>query len=241
MRYGAVTNVGKIRKINEDNYHVGTNADFPYVIVADGMGGHQAGEVASMMAVDIISNHLANNLKTDLNYVEASEVVRKAFISANSIIYNYSLQNFKQSVMGTTATLAMVYDGKLITAHVGDSRAYTIDEHSICQVTRDHSYVQELVYLGRLTPYEAKHNSKKNFIMRAMGAEESVKIDIGILPYKNEKIFLCSDGLTNLVEDDEIFNFVKYSNDLQTAAQKLVDMANLRGGTDNITAAVFEG
>lgn len=241
MRYGAVTDVGKIRKINEDNYHVETNADFPYVIVADGMGGHKAGEVASMMAVDIISNHLANNLSTELDYVEAAEVVRKAFISANNIIYNYSIQNFEQAVMGTTASLAMIYDGKLITAHVGDSRVYAISEHSICQVTRDHSYVQELVYLGRLTPYEAKHNSKKNFIMRAMGAEETVKVDIGILPYKNEKIFLCSDGLSNLVEDDEIFNYVKYSKDFDTAMQELVNLANLRGGTDNITAAVFEG
>ena len=135
----------------------------------------------------------------------------------------------------------MIYDGKLITAHVGDSRAYTISGHSICQITRDHSYVQELVYLGRLTPYEAKHNSQKNFIMRAMGAEESVKVDIGILPYNGERIFLCSDGLSNLVEDDEIFNYVKYSKDLQTAMQSLVDLANLRGGTDNITAAVIEG
>lgn len=239
MQYGAVSDIGKIRKINEDNYHVGTDADFPYVIVADGMGGHQAGEVASMMVVDIISNHLAKYLDKKLDYVEVSEVIRQAFVSANRIIYNYSEQNYKRAVMGTTATLAMIYDGKIITAHVGDSRAYKIDEHSICQITRDHSYVQELVYMGRLTPYEAKYNSKKNFIMRAMGAEESVKVDIGIMPYGGEKLFLCSDGLTNLVEDDEIFNYVKYSHDLQTAVQSLVDMANLRGGTDNITATVI--
>ncbi len=240
MQYGAVSDIGKIRKINEDNYYIGTNAEFPYVIVADGMGGHQAGEVASMMAVDIISNNLANNLDTRLDYVEVSEVIRKAFISANSIIYSYSDQNYKRAVMGTTATLAMVYDGKLITAHVGDSRAYKIDEYSIDQITRDHSYVQELVNMGKLTPYEAKHNPKKNYIMRAMGAEETIKVDIGIIPYNGEKLLLCSDGLSNLVEDDEIFNYVKYSDDLQTAVQKLVDLANLRGGTDNITAAVIE-
>lgn len=240
MQYGAVSDIGKIRKINEDNYYIGTDAEFPYVIVADGMGGHQAGEVASMMAVDIISNNLANNLDTRLDYVEVSEVIRKAFISANSIIYSYSDQNYKRAVMGTTATLAMVYDGKLITAHVGDSRAYKIDEYSIDQITRDHSYVQELVNMGKLTPYEAKHNPKKNYIMRAMGAEETIKVDIGIIPYNGEKLLLCSDGLSNLVEDDEIFNYVKYSDDLQTAVQKLVDLANLRGGTDNITAAVIE-
>lgn len=241
MHYGAVSDVGRIRKINEDNYYVSTNEDFPYAIVADGMGGHQAGEVASMMAVDIISNHLDNHLDKRLDYVEVSEVIRKAFISANSIIYNYSKNNFRQSVMGTTSTLAMIYDGKVITAHVGDSRAYKADEYSICQMTRDHSYVQELVYMGKLTPYEAKHNSKKNYIMRAMGAEETVKVDIGIEPYNGEKIFLCSDGLSNLVEDDEIFNYVKYCEDLQTAVQKLIELANLHGGTDNITAVAIKG
>lgn len=240
MHYGAVSDIGKIRKINEDNYYVCTDLNFPYVIVADGMGGHQAGEVASMMAVDIISNHLENHLDKRLDYVEASEVIRKAFISANSIIYNYSNKNLRQSVMGTTATLAMIYDGKVITAHVGDSRAYKADEYSISQMTRDHSYVQELVYMGKLTPYEAKHNSKKNYIMRAMGAEESVKVDIGIEPYNGEKIFLCSDGLSNLVEDDEMFNYLKYSEDLETAVKSLIGLANLRGGTDNITAAVIE-
>lgn len=239
MKYGMVSDVGKIRRINEDSCYICEDGICPYIIVADGMGGHQAGEVASMMAVDIIENHLAKYLHDGLEYVEAAEVVRKAFIEANSIIFNYANDHYKIMGMGTTTTLSMIYDGKLITAHVGDSRAYAMDNYLIRQITRDHSYVQELVEMGRLTPCEAKTNPKKNFITRAMGAEQAVKVDIIIEPYNGEKILLCSDGLSNLVEDDEIFNAVKYSRDLQSAADTLKDMANSRGGTDNITAVIM--
>lgn len=237
MRYGAVSDIGRTRRINEDNYHVEEGTDFPYVVVADGMGGHQAGEVASLMVVDIIGNHLVKYLRTDMDYVEVSEVIRRSFLSANSIIFNYARNHYQG--MGTTATLAMVYQEKIITAHVGDSRAYAIDDYKIRQLTRDHSYVQELVAMGRLTPQEAKVSPKKNFITRAMGAEESVRVDIGIEPYSGERLLLCSDGLTNLVEDDEIYNYINYSPDLQSAVRGLIQLANYRGGNDNITAAVI--
>ena len=118
MQFGAVTDIGMHRKINEDNYYVNESDTFPYAVVADGMGGHQAGEVASMMVVDIIENHLEKNLDTELDYVEAGEVIRQAFISANSIIYNYAKNHYKVMGMGTTATLAMIYQNKIITAHV---------------------------------------------------------------------------------------------------------------------------
>ena len=239
MQYGAVSDVGRIRKINEDSYYVENKSAYPYIIVADGMGGHQAGEVASLMAIDIIENHIAKYLHKGLEYVEAAEVIRRAFIDANSIIYNYANDHYKILGMGTTTTLSMIYDDKLITAHVGDSRAYVIDEYSIRQITRDHSYVQELVEMGRLTPREAKTNPKKNFITRAMGAETSIKVDIIIEPYNGQTILLCSDGLSNMIEDDEIFNCVKYSRDLQTAVETLRDMANECGGTDNITVTAI--
>lgn len=239
MQYGAVTDIGLVRRINEDCYYVNAEGKFPYAIVADGMGGHQAGEVASMMVVDIVKNFLTNCLRDDMDYVEAGETVRRAFVSANSIVFNYSKNHYKIMGMGTTATLAMVYEGKIITAHVGDSRAYSIGGHSISQITRDHSYVQELVLMGRLTPEEAKHNVKKNFITRAMGTEETVKVDIKIYPYNKERILVCSDGLTNYVEDDEIMDFVHNSADLQSAAQSMSELANARGGRDNITVAIL--
>ena len=223
MQFGAVTDIGMHRKINEDNYYVNESDTFPYAVVADGMGGHQAGEVASMMVVDIIENHLEKNLDTELDYVEAGEVIRQAFISANSIIYNY----------------AMIYQNKIITAHVGDSRAYMIGDE-IKQITKDHSYVQELVSRGEISPEMAKNHPKKNYITRAMGAEDTVKVDVSIKPYNGEILVLCSDGLTNFVEDDEIRTYIKNKSNLQKSAEELVALANERGGGDNITIVALE-
>jgi protein phosphatase len=240
MRFGAVTDIGMHRKINEDSYYVHEDSEFPYAIVADGMGGHQAGEVASMMVVDIICNHLEKNLDPELNYVEAGEVIRHAFVAANSIIYTYAKNHYKIMGMGTTTTLSMIYQGKVITAHVGDSRAYMINDEQICQITKDHSYVQELVSRGELSPEAAKNHPKKNYITRAMGAEETVKVDITIKPYNGEKVLLCSDGLTNFIDDEEIQEYINTSNTLQEGAEKLVALANERGGRDNITIVVLE-
>ena len=185
MKYGAITDIGMRRKINEDNYYVNESDKFPYAIVADGMGGHQAGEIASMMVIDIIDSYLYKNLNEELDYVEAGETVRQAFISANNIIFNYAKNHYKIMGMGTTTTLAMIYRDKIITAHVGDSRAYKIGD-DIEQITRDHSYVQELVSRGEISAEMAKHHPKKNYITRAMGAEETVKVDISIKPYQRE-------------------------------------------------------
>ncbi len=239
MQFGAVTDIGMRRKINEDNYYVNENDTFPYAIVADGMGGHQAGEIASMMLVDIISNHLEKHLDKELDYVEAGEIIRRSFISANTIIYNYAKNHYKIMGMGTTATCAMIYQNKIITAHVGDSRAYMIGD-DIKQITKDHSYVQELVSRGEISPEMAKNHPKKNYITRAIGAEDTVKVDISIKPYNGEVIVLCSDGLTNFVEDDEIMNYIKNNDSLQEGAEKLVELANSRGGGDNITIVAFE-
>lgn len=239
MKYGALTDIGMRRRINEDNYYINESSVFPYAIVADGMGGHQAGEIASMMVVDIIENHLFKHLNEKLDYVEAGEVVRQAFLSANSIIYNYAKNHYKIMGMGTTTTFAMIYRDKLITAHVGDSRAYMIDD-DIKQITKDHSYVQELVARGEISREMAKTHPKKNYIMRAMGAEDTVKVDISIKPYNGGTVLLCSDGLTNYVEDSEILSYIKQESTLQRGAEKLIALANERGGNDNITVVAFE-
>ena len=238
MQYGAITDIGQRRKINEDNYFLHDDDKFPYAIVADGMGGHQAGEVASMMVVDIIESRLAQNLKDDIDYVEAGEILRQAFISANSIIYNYAKDHYKIMGMGTTTTMALIYGGRVITAHVGDSRAYAVGDE-IVQLTKDHSYVQELVSRGEISPEMAKHHPRKNYITRAMGAEDTVKVDISIKPYNGETIVLSSDGLTNYVDDEEILAHIKKFEPLQTACEKLMQLANERGGSDNITVVAF--
>ena len=238
MQFGAITDIGMRRKINEDNYCIHNDELFPYAIVADGMGGHQAGEVASVMVIDIIEEYLEKNLNASLDYVEAGETVRQSFISANSIIYNYAKKNYKIMGMGTTTTMAMLYRDKIITAHVGDSRAYEI-KNGIRQITKDHSYVQELVSRGEISPEMAKNHPKKNYITRAMGAEETVKVDISIRPYTGGTIVLCSDGLTNMVEDEEILAYIKNGPTLQESAEKLTALANERGGLDNITIVAF--
>lgn len=241
MKLGAVTDIGMCRKINEDNYYAMTDGKFPYAIVADGMGGHKAGEIASMMVIDVIKNYLENKLDENMDYVEAGETIRRAYINANSIIYKYSEEHYKIMGMGTTATLVMIYGGKLITAHVGDSRAYMINDDGIIQLTKDHSYVQELVGMGKITPEEAKHHPKKNFITRAMGAEETVKVDVNIRAYNGEKLLLCSDGLTNFVTDEEILSTMsEKGKSLQQKSELLVKTANSRGGRDNITIVVLE-
>ena len=238
MQYGAITDIGMRRKINEDNYFVNDDSRFPYAIVADGMGGHQAGEVASMMVVDIIESYVKKNLTEELDYVEAGEVIRQAFISANSIIFGYAKNHYKIMGMGTTTTFAMIYKGKVITAHVGDSRAYLLGD-DIRQITKDHSYVQELVSRGEISPEMAKHHPRKNYITRAMGAEDTVKVDVTIKPYNGETVLLCSDGLSNYVDDDEMLAHIKKYEPLQNACEKLMQLANLRGGGDNITVIAF--
>ena len=240
MTYGAATDIGRVRNINEDNYAVSENMPFQFAMVADGMGGHKAGEKASLMAIETVRDELLEKLREDMDYVEAGETARRAFIEANSSIYNYSKLHYKVMGMGTTATLAMIHSDKLITAHVGDSRAYIIDSNSITQVTKDHSYVQELVMRGEITPEQAKHHPNKNYITRAMGAEEAIKVDVGIRPYKGEKVLLCSDGLTNMIDDDEILEIINKCSDLQAAAEMLVERANEAGGNDNITVVVLE-
>ena len=239
MRFGAITDIGMRRKINEDSYCIHNEEIFPYAVVADGLGGHQAGEIASRMAVDMIEDYLNKNLNEALDYVEAGETIRQSFISANSIIYNYAKNHYKVMGMGTTATLAMIYQNKIITANVGDSRAYKVSNTDIQQLTRDHSYVQELVMRGEISPEMAKHHPKKNYITRAMGAEDTVKVDISIKPYNGETLVLCSDGLTNFVDDEEILSHVKRKKALQKSAEDLTALANSRGGSDNITIVAF--
>ncbi len=240
MLFGAATDIGKRRRINEDSMIIGRNSDYPYIAVADGMGGHNAGDMASSMAVEAIEGHIESNMTGKLDYVEASEVVRHAFIMANSKIYTYSKNHYKIMGMGTTATLAMVYGDMLITAHVGDSRAYIVKEDRITQITRDHSYVQELLQRGEITPEQAKNHPQRNYITRAVGVEDSLKVDIGIRPYSGEKILVCSDGLTNMVSENEIFEILNAEPDLDKAAKLLIDKANEFGGADNITAVLME-
>ena len=239
LRIGALTDVGRVRKINEDSFRIFESEEYSYGIVADGMGGHQAGEVASAMAVDEISAYIDEHLSGELDRFQAMEVIRQGFLSANRKIYEFSCENERVMGMGTTATLCMLRGGYIIFAHVGDSRAYMIGD-TISQITRDHSYVQELVKLGQITPEQAKHHPRRNIITRAMGVEKTVKVDTGVKPYNGERLLLCSDGLVDEIEDSELFDAAR-DGDPDECVRRLVNTANERGGNDNIPAVIMEG
>lgn len=239
LKIEGLTDVGRIRKINEDNFMIFDCDKYSYAMVADGMGGHLAGETASKMAVECVSEYIAAHMEDELDHFQVKEILNRAFLYANEKIYEFSCNNERVMGMGTTATMCMVRDGYVIFAHIGDSRAYMIDK-DIVQITRDHSYVQELVKLGQITVEEAKHHPRRNFITRAMGVEADVKADTGVKKYNGEKIFLCSDGLFGEIDDKEIAKIVTKNNGKQ-AVKKLVELANKRGGSDNITAVVMEG
>lgn len=240
MRKGARSDVGRRREQNEDNYFLFSSPYMCYAIVADGMGGHQAGEIASSMAINEIRKYISHNVTGKPDAAELKKILEQAFKSANAAIYEHASGRFSIMGMGTTTTMALICGRSLITAHVGDSRAYKISEKGIEQLTVDHSYVNELIIRGLITPEQAKHHPKRNYITRAMGTEPDIKVDTAEYRYNGETILLCSDGLTNLVEDEEILRIVKTERKLETAAKKLIRTANERGGTDNITAVLFD-
>lgn len=233
-----MTDVGLIRKINEDSYTTVEADNYCYAVVADGMGGHLAGEVASMMAVNIVREYISAHYSDDLDKFQLKELLCRAFRHANTKIFEYSCNNESVMGMGTTATLCFV-DGKdLIFAHVGDSRAYMIDNDGIRQLTRDHSYVQELVKLGMITPEEAKRHPNRNQITRAMGVEPDVRVDSGVFNYNGQTLLLASDGLFGEIDDEEIRDIIEKNG--AAAVNTLVSLALERGGRDNITAIIME-
>lgn len=240
MRIGAMTDIGRYRKLNEDSYFIYRNELLVGGMVADGMGGHNAGEVASKMAAELIKSGIMDGFYPDMDYVEFSELVRRVFQEVNEEIYRMSKVSRNTTGMGTTATAAFVYKGKLITANVGDSRVYRVKDGEIKQLTKDHSYVEELLEMGEISPELAKNHPQKNYITRALGTEAFVKSDILINDYDGEIIVICSDGLTNMLADNQIADIVTENEDFENAAKALVKLANQKGGADNITCVVFE-
>ncbi len=238
MEISAVTDVGRQRKNNEDSYFTYHNDMLVGGMVADGMGGHNCGEVASKMASDLIKQYIITQYDPKMDYMEIAELIRIAFVKANTEIYNKSLKE-EYLGMGTTATLAMVYNKKLITAHVGDSRCYKIINNKIKQITNDHSFVAELLRKGQISEIAAQYHPNKNVITRALGAESFIKIDMNIQDYDNQAILLCSDGLTNMLSDTQITEILNENENLDDALQKMVTLANKKGGNDNITVVAF--
>jgi protein phosphatase len=231
----ARTDVGLIRSGNEDNYTV--SPDRGVFIVADGMGGHAAGEVASEMAVSGISRDLGNFKGSSLD--EAVGRVTAAIRAANAAIFERTLVEHDKRGMGTTATVLILHTNRYLIGHVGDSRAYLLRDSVFHQLTKDHSYVQEQVDAGYLTPEQARTHPYSNVITRCVGASGDVVPDIFSGTCRAGDVFLlASDGLTGMVEDDGLGSILKAVGSPERWVDRMVAEANRRGGLDNITAVI---
>lgn len=242
MKFYAETDRGLVREINEDSYNViSGGADAPHVfIIADGMGGHNCGEIASREAVEYISDSIARESNRFMSVESRETELRKLVEDTNSAVYQKSLERPEANGMGTTLTMALVIGKAMAVAHVGDSRLYLARAGGIRQVTEDHSYIEELVKKGSLTREEAENHPRKNVITRAIGCLPELKVDILSLTIEKDDIFiLCTDGLTNMLGEDEIYETVK-DNDPDAACIQLVDAAKKQGGEDNITVIVIK-
>jgi len=230
------TDVGVIRSGNEDNYLM--VPDRGVFIVADGMGGHAAGEVASEMAVRIIARELGDISR--VTNTEASDLIRHSIIRANSTIFQRTLSEQDKRGMGTTATAMVIIDDKYLIGQVGDSRAYLLRDGTLVQLTKDHSYVQEQVDAGYLSPEEARTHPYSNVITRCVGANVDVTPDVysGTLRV-GDVYLLASDGLTGMIEDEDLMGLMERVREPQQLADELVDEANRRGGLDNVTVIVI--
>ncbi len=236
MLSGAVSDIGKNRKKNQDAYYMSSDSDFPLYLVADGMGGHRSGEVASSMAMEIIKNEFLiskDNLVNDKNILKT---IKESIEKANTKIYLKSISSERYNGMGTTMILGYIFNGKIFIGHVGDSRAYLIRNEEIHQITEDHSYVNELLKLGSITIEEAKIHPKRNLITRAVGSSSKIRMDLIVKEYEKEDILLlCSDGLFNMLKEREIYEVFNSEEDIQKSCERLVAKANQKGGLDNIT------
>lgn len=235
----SVTDVGKHREINEDYVYTSEQpvGGLPNLfIVADGMGGHNAGDYASSHAVMKFTEEVANSRSE----IAIEDILVDAVSQANTYIYQSSLKDASLSGMGTTLVAASYEGNCLKVVNVGDSRLYIINQE-ITQVTKDHSLVEEIVSLGGMDKESARNHPDKNIITRAIGVKPVVKADLfTVRMQKGDKFLLCSDGLTNMVRDEEIHQIIRESESIETAAKKLIETANEHGGRDNIAVVLVE-
>ncbi|MGL5086558.1 MAG: Stp1/IreP family PP2C-type Ser/Thr phosphatase [Clostridium sp.] len=235
---GIKSDVGMVRQLNEDYAKFVENEIFKAYVVADGMGGHNAGEVASKMATEKIVSYIEENFNDE----NKEEILKKAVLYANKEVYGFSHKEEEYTGMGTTLTACLITNEKIQVANVGDSSCFGIIKNKIEKITKDHSLVQELLDLGTINEEQASKHPQKNVITRAIGTKNWVDIDVFNIEFgKFETLMLCSDGLSNEVNKDEILSVIKESDNFDTACEKLVDIAKSRGGRDNITVMLFEG
>lgn len=230
-----LTDVGNFRKVNEDYIDYYTDEKKRIYVIADGMGGHNAGEIASKLAVENTISYI--NSLSQLDDLEDS--IKKAVGDSNNKIYELSKSKADLNGMGTTLTACLIKGSDMVIANVGDSRCYIIKDKAISLVTKDHSLVQQLLDEGSITESEADNHPNRNIITRALGTNSTVDVDVIKMDIKGiEKIILCTDGLSNLIDEQELYDFVMNNDD---CCAELIELSKSRGTKDNISVIVFEG
>ncbi len=235
-----LTDPGKVRTHNEDNVTILNNNNQEFLLaVADGMGGHKAGEVASKIAIDHLVDEF-NKLDSFGTKNTAIEWIRNIVVEINNMIFDYTNNNPNSKGMGTTLVLAIKTNDYILFGNIGDSSGYVIKNQKLHKVTKDHTLVNLLVSTGELTEEEARFHPRKNVLMRALGANDPIEIDIFDVDINIEGIFLCSDGLTNMLNEEQIEKILNSDLPIEEAVVKLIKKSNSRGGTDNITIAYLK-
>jgi protein phosphatase len=238
------SDIGKIREKNEDEYAIEgfkNNKNQGYCIIADGMGGHNSGEIASKIAVKVISIELNNILKNKLQHIDIKKIILNSLKKANEKIYNQSLNNKEQSGMGTTIIVCFIKMEMIYIANIGDSRVYVFNENNIKKITTDHSMIEELILSGNITEKEAKNHPQKHLITRSLGTKKNIDPDFYEYFYKqNDVIIMATDGLTEMLDLKEIKKILSEKKSAKTTTLNLVKKANERGGLDNITVITIK-
>ncbi len=248
IQFVEITDTGKVREHNEDA--IGSDVDMGLMVLADGMGGYNAGEVASGIAVQTITELAAegatrearNDRDSETGLMRQTIVLRDAISRANKIIFQTAQSQTHCEGMGTTLVAALFYDNSVSIAHVGDSRAYRLRNEQFEQLTLDHSLLQELVDRGFYSEEEAQRSTNRNYVTRALGVEPAVEVEVQEFDVLPEDIYLlCSDGLPDMVEDEDIHLTISTFNaSLDVVGQQLVDLANDNGGRDNVSVMLTQ-
>lgn len=239
MQYYGMTDIGMHRKENQDRIEVPKeNSNLNLFIIADGMGGANAGGVASQMAIEYVKNAILSGIEdTAYEREKIESLLKKAIVDANNYVYNKAKSKPEYEGMGTTISVALVIKNKVYIGHIGDSRIYRIRKHIMRQLTKDHSYVQELLNNKTITKEEAENHPQKNILLKVLGCELDVEPDIMVKGFmKDDILLLCSDGLTNMLSKDEIYDMISEGkNNLKDTCNNLISHSKDNGGYDNIS------
>lgn len=237
----AKSDKGKVRDMNQDYYYISNSLDeIQLYMLADGMGGYNGGEIASNLAVQTAKNYIENNFKEiEKNRDSIIQLLGSSIEYANMVVYEKSKEDKELQGMGTTLEICLIYNNKVYIGHVGDSRIYRIRKQFMRKLTQDHSYVQKLVKEGTITKEQATNHPQKNILTKALGCNAFVEPDVMVKGFlKDDILIMCSDGLTNLVQQEAIYE--KASKNIEQATKDLVELANDRGGYDNITVIIIK-